>query len=333
MFVSYAQNLEDVILRRCFPGPSGFYVDVGASHPVLDSVTMGFYEAGWSGLNIEPVPERIAELDYCRPRDTNLRMALAEAPGRATFHVFPRWYGLSTLDGDIAADMRRWGDEAVPVEVEISTLADVLAEQSVEAIDFLKIDVEGAEGRVIAGMDFARWRPVVLLVEATYPTTAEPRHEGWEPAVLAAGYRLVLFDGLNRFYLREESADLAPRFAVPPNVFDDFVRARSLGRPLRNLDHPDHAFARHLAETWLEALHAASDGEFLRLFTSGLPEAQLAKPASEAAIGEAHRRVFGRDLTPELLAELGGRPLGEAYERLVRSDAFRAARARVGMGG
>src|SRR3954447_19461381 len=48
---SYAQNAEDVVLRRTFSGvEDGFYVDVGASSPVEDSVTLHFYERGWNGV-------------------------------------------------------------------------------------------------------------------------------------------------------------------------------------------------------------------------------------------------------------------------------------------
>ena len=53
--ISWAQNLEDVMLARAFKGTArGYYVDVGAYDPVIDSVTRHFYEAGWHGINIEP---------------------------------------------------------------------------------------------------------------------------------------------------------------------------------------------------------------------------------------------------------------------------------------
>ena len=57
-FVSYAQNFEDVMLWRAFSHiESGFYIDVGAQHPTIDSVSLAFYERGWTGIDIEPVPE------------------------------------------------------------------------------------------------------------------------------------------------------------------------------------------------------------------------------------------------------------------------------------
>jgi hypothetical protein len=55
IITSYAQNFEDVILWRAFGklGP-GFYIDIGAQDPVVDSVSLGFYEQGWRGIHVEP---------------------------------------------------------------------------------------------------------------------------------------------------------------------------------------------------------------------------------------------------------------------------------------
>jgi hypothetical protein len=89
-------------------------------------------------------------------------------------------------------------------------------------IDFLKIDVEGWEEAVIRGGDWQRFRPRVVLVEATQPNSPRPSHAAWEPLLLEAGYLFAYFDGLNRYYVRKEDEDLLAHFATPPNVFDKF---------------------------------------------------------------------------------------------------------------
>ena len=49
---------------------------------------------------------------------------------------------------------------------------------------------------------------------------------GWEPLLLNAGYQFAWFDGLNRFYIaNEEFERLMPLVALPPNVFDRFIRS------------------------------------------------------------------------------------------------------------
>ena len=83
--------------------------------------------------------------------------------------------------------------------------------------------MEGAEHLVLRGADFDRFRPWIVLVEATHPTTQIASRAAWEETLLNAGYGFAYFDGLNRFYVAKEHSELSKLIAVPPNVFDDFV--------------------------------------------------------------------------------------------------------------
>ena len=103
------------------------------------------------------------------------------------------------------------------------TLEQVFALAEGRTVDFLKVDVEGMEKEVLGSADFKHVRPRVVVVEATEPNTQIPTHDAWEPLLTAKDYALVLFDGLNRFYLRAEDAWRTPIFATPPNVFDNFM--------------------------------------------------------------------------------------------------------------
>lgn len=227
---SYAQNGEDVVLRRAFPDDHvGFYIDVGASDPEVDSVTKHFYDCGWQGINVEPAALALAELKQARRRDVNLGIGIGAEPGEMTFYELPRQMtGCSSFLEELADDYRRQGFEPTARTVEVMTLAALCAEYATDReIDFLKIDVEGNEPAVLAGADFTRFRPRIIVVEATIPGSPTPAYEAWEPAVLKARYRFVLFDGLNRFYVREEDTDeLADTLSVPANTFDDYLPHR-----------------------------------------------------------------------------------------------------------
>lgn len=247
-FVSYAQNREDVLLWRVLKRDRGFYVDVGAADPVDLSVTKAFYDRGWRGLNVEPQPHYHAALTSDRPRDITLSVVCAAESGELTFYELPDRPGWSTTDADTAADLRGRGERMTERAVPAVTLAELCAEYAPpEGIDFLKIDVEGAEKTVLEGADFARFRPRVLVVEATGVGVQTPTHEAWEPLVLAADYRYAFFDGLNRYYVRSEDADLIPILAVPANSFDDYVPYE----PERRAD-----FAEKLAASRLELINA-----------------------------------------------------------------------------
>ncbi len=224
-FISYAQNFEDVMLWRALRSVErGFYIDVGAQHPDIDSVTRAFYDRGWRGLNIEPVPDYHARLCAARPLDTSLRLALGRTASSGRLHVIAGT-GLSTTD-DALARQHGAAYDVRTQDVEVQTLAQVCEGYAPPAIHFLKIDVEGAEKAVLQGADFARFRPWLVVVEATAPGTTVQTHEAWEYLLLEADYSFVWFDGLNRFYAAAEHlAELAPHFAAPVNVFDDYVRA------------------------------------------------------------------------------------------------------------
>ena len=210
------------MLDRLFADqPVGRYVDIGANHPVIDSVTKHFSERGWTGVNVEPLPKLYALLVEDRPRDTNLQAAVSDQPGPATlFAFYDRHHGLSSLSPDAATAA---GVPASELVVDTLTLAEVFAEHAGGPVDFLKIDVEGFEAQVIRSGDWESYRPRVVVVEATVPMTTIPTHEAWEPMLLDAGYRCTLFDGLNRFYARADDDRALACLSVPANVTDDYV--------------------------------------------------------------------------------------------------------------
>jgi FkbM family methyltransferase len=220
--ISYAQNHEDVVLARLFRGrDTGFYVDVGAGHPVEDSVTKHFSDAGWTGINVEPMEREHSLLCRDRPNDVNVRAALSELIGTATLYEAPSENrGASTLLAEIAEQY----PEGVftPVEVPTMTLAQVCEAHVDGPIDFMKVDVEGSERSVIAGGDWDRFRPRVLVIEATRPNSCIESHDEWEHLVLDHGYRCVLFDGLNRFYAQHDDREAGDLLGRPANVLDAY---------------------------------------------------------------------------------------------------------------
>lgn len=221
-FVSHAQNFEDVMLWRALKHiEKGFYIDVGANDPNQDSVTKAFYERGWRGINLEPVPQWFEKLERERLRDINLQVAAGAEQGELTLYELADT-GLSTLDLTIAErhEVER-GYIKFERVVPVKTLTQICQEYHAAPIHFLKVDVEGAEKQVLDGLDFSIIRPWIILVESTLPSTQVEDYEEWEPILLQANYDYVYFDGLNRFYVAHEHKELISSFRAPPNCFDD----------------------------------------------------------------------------------------------------------------
>ena len=226
--ISFSQNGEDILIDRVFRKKTGFFIDVGAFHPIGDSVTKYFSLEGWRGINIEPDPAFFAEIQRDRPNEVNLPCAVGRTDGEVTFHQLAN-KAMSTISADQLAILTasdRAGAQSI--QVPIRTLADICDEFVTGEIDFLKIDVEGAEADVIEGADWQRFRPRLVIVEATKPMSSEPNCEKWEPVLLSKGYLLQCGDGINRYYLRREDESLAEQLSVPVNVLDLYAPFREV---------------------------------------------------------------------------------------------------------
>lgn len=172
--VSYAQEGEDLILRRVFEDQrKGFYIDVGAHHPQRFSNTCLFYQAGWSGINIDAAPGSMRLFQRLRPRDTNLELAVGEPAPPKTFYVFNE-PALNTFDPKHVKEYQSSGYRVVAqISVPVRALRDILDEHLAPGrrIDFLSIDVEGLDLEVLQSNDWHRFRPTCILVETLHQDT------------------------------------------------------------------------------------------------------------------------------------------------------------------
>jgi len=211
----YSQYYEDYILGYVFKDYSnGFYVDVGANDPDDSSVTKYFYLAGWRGINIEPIPELVEKLNKSRPEDTNKGVAISDRPGQLPFYKGVKASGLSTLSPTIAASHRTEGYEFTKIMIPVTTLTAVLDEHAKgkAEITFLNVDVEGFEKQVLAGLDFKRYHPRVIMAESTAPLTEVATYQAWESILIDNGYIYAMNDGLNRYYVHKSDENLLPKF-------------------------------------------------------------------------------------------------------------------------
>lgn len=241
-FISYAQNLEDVMLWKALKNvENGFYIDVGANDPVIDSVTHSFYNQGWRGINIEPNCGHFRELVTDRPQDINLNCALNESVGELEI-----WEcdirGWDTLDKNIVKAHKAEGYKGQWRKVAVRTLADICVEFQPENIHFLKIDVEGSELSVLKGNDWDKYRPWVVVVESTFPNTQTETYLEIEELLIDKNYLFAYADGLNRFYVSIEHQELLPSFKYPPNIFDnyqtfsEFIALKNVEKEMQKFD-------------------------------------------------------------------------------------------------
>jgi FkbM family methyltransferase len=160
---------EDMVVRALLADVyRGFYVDIGAHHPVYSSNTYHFYERGWRGINIDAAPGSMEVFQLVRPEDVNLEACIAERPDEVVkFYVFADGL-LNTADPDAAQKAQELGNPLLAIrEMSTRTLTHVLEQHlpTNTAIDFLNIDVEGLDESILKSIDWKVYCPTVVAFE------------------------------------------------------------------------------------------------------------------------------------------------------------------------
>jgi FkbM family methyltransferase len=350
--LSYAQRFEDFHLWRCFGGQTdGFYIDIGAGHPVYDNVSFAFYLAGWRGIVAEPNPALAALSRAVRKRD-HLHEGLCGAQaGEATLYLQREFHGLSTTVAEHAATAaKEVGRSAEPVTLPMTTLAALCEAHAPASFEFLKVDVEGAEADVLRGADFTRFRPKVIVVEAIKPISLAPAWDEWEPLLSQHGYSYVWDDELNRYYVAEEARALAARLTEGPKWYADGPQIGNYKPAGADATHPDHRLALLLAgadigkpdlgkpdlgkpdtgKLDLGKLPLTDRAVLLDMLTAGMTG--LDRRAGDADHAAIIDRLFGTSPAAQQIAApqpSADETVGELYRRMIDSDAFRTACGRI----
>jgi FkbM family methyltransferase len=166
--VSFSQEGEDLILDRLFNNKAeGFYVDVGAHHPMRFSNTYSFYLRGWQGINIDAMPGSMKTFQTVRPKDVNLELAISNTSEEMTLYVFEET-ALNTFCRDVAEEYIRQGwPLRFKKQITMQRLSDVLDRYlpKNQAIDFLNIDAEGLDFEVLTSNNWEKYEPTVVLIE------------------------------------------------------------------------------------------------------------------------------------------------------------------------
>lgn len=166
---SYSQEGEDLILRRHFEDKrKGFYVDVGAHHPFRFSNTYIFYKKGWCGMNIDAMPGSMEPFNKFRSRDINLEIAVSDKSEELTYYAFEE-PALNSLSRELSEEIRCKRHKILfTKKIQTETLESILDQHlpKDQQIDFLSIDVEGLDYRVLKSNNWKKYRPEVVLVES-----------------------------------------------------------------------------------------------------------------------------------------------------------------------
>ncbi len=161
----YSQHNEELLIRHFFHDRrDGVFLDVGCAWPRRNSTTF-FLESylGWSGIGIDAVEHYREAWEFYRPKSTFLHFAVCDKSGDIiTFHQ-AAWSGVSSIYEEHVEHYSN--QQSTPVDVRTVTLNDVLVDAALDAIDFMSMDIEGAEPLALAGFDIERFAPRLVCIE------------------------------------------------------------------------------------------------------------------------------------------------------------------------
>lgn len=189
-------RFEQALVRRFFQHKSeGFFVDVGANDPVIDSQSFHLEQLGWRGLLIEPLPSYCEQLRARRA--SQVVQCACSSPQNHGKSMPIQVAGVhSSLEPDLIAVGAR---PRSVIHVPVKTLDSILRDHQVQpGFDLLSIDVEGHEMEVFKGLDLETWHPRLVLLEDH--VTGHQKHLHMR----AQGYQLLLRTGLNSWYVPRE---------------------------------------------------------------------------------------------------------------------------------
>jgi len=166
---SYAQEGEDILIDRILNNQKqGFFIDVGAHHPMRFSNTYYFYRKGWRGINIDAMPGSMKLFQEHRPEDINIEAAISRDPSPLVYYRFNE-PALNTFIKEEAEKKDGLATYRIEekITIQTTTLSSIIDQYLPKGkeVDFLTIDVEGLDLEVLQSNDWSRVKPRLIIVE------------------------------------------------------------------------------------------------------------------------------------------------------------------------
>ena len=192
----YSQAYQDYFLDNYIfrKKHGGFFLDIGGNDPVNINNTYFFEKSrGWKGLAFEPMTAQREKWKTSRETEC-LPYALGRADGEAEFCEYYD-HGMSGFSKEVEYS----GSVKARYKVPVRRLTDILSERGISHVDFVSLDVEGAEIDVLRGIDFSKVEIDCFTIENNKGLRRERRLRKF---LREAGYRLKAKLWLDEVWLK-----------------------------------------------------------------------------------------------------------------------------------
>lgn len=166
----------------------GFYIDIGANHPVVLSATYLLYCEGWRGITVDPIPSLCGLHAKMRPRDICLNVGVgSRGEIRPFWETAPDYFSSFSNDAAQEAEASGWCRILRETRVRLMPPQDIVA--SVPAgvrVNYLSIDTEGLDAEILGSWPWDACRPDIISCEASAERESDATR-----LLKEAGYSLV----------------------------------------------------------------------------------------------------------------------------------------------
>jgi hypothetical protein len=188
---------EDIFIRRFFKDfKKGFYVDIGSYHPIKGSLTYYLFKKGWRGLNVDLSKISIDLFDIERPKDFNLNVAVSDFNGDTFYYE----NGPINQQNSLTENKKK-----KKIKIKSFTLNSLLGSLKIENFDYLNIDVEGNDFKVISSFNFLKYKPKMISIEQNIHNLDEIMISECHKLLSSNGYFLTAKIGVTCIYLEKRS--------------------------------------------------------------------------------------------------------------------------------
>jgi FkbM family methyltransferase len=201
--LSYSQSGEDMILDTIFCNvDKGFYVDIGANNPYIQSNTHYFYKKGWNGINVDALTGTKNLFDKARPRDINVEVGIDNKESQLKYYMFKSSFYNTFNEFDLDSIQQHTTLLGVK-NVTTILLSSLLEQYKVTNIEFLSVDVEGLDLKVFQSNDWNRWKPNIIITEYFPKEIVEIIKNPVYQFLKSKGYIYLCNSATNAFYIEK----------------------------------------------------------------------------------------------------------------------------------
>ena len=190
---------EDIFVRRFFKKfKNGLYIDVGSYHPIKGSLTYDLYKKNWSGINIDLSKTTIDLFKLSRPKDINIIAAITDFDGKTFFFVNSPINQQNSL---------KENSNAKKIEINCYKLNTILDNHEIKKIDYLNIDAEGNDFKVISTFNFKKFNPTLVSIEYNDYNFNNLINSDINILMENNNYKLISKFGVTCFYIQKENIE------------------------------------------------------------------------------------------------------------------------------